>query len=186
MKQKRIYLAILFFFFFTQSFGFCFNAIELFSGWMSAALKDKEHYQGVPFLASFGFKARPVLEKVNLPVDENFNFVVEPFATFISSPNSNIEVGSNFLIKYLIPLSEKIRLYVKGGIGVLYMSQHTKEQATQINFLPQIGVGVHYFLDTSTALSMEYRYRHLSNGSIKHPNKGIDANIVLVGISFFY
>jgi len=66
------------------------------------------------------------------------------------------------------------------------MSQKTIEQGTQYNFLPQGGMGCHFFIQDDIAISAEYRYRHLSNNSISRRNGGIDANMALLGISFFF
>ena len=111
---------------------------------------------------------------------------VEPFAAAILSPEKNAEVGSNFLVKYVYPLSDTLQPYFKGGLGALYMSQKTSEQSTQYNFLPQAGVGCHLFVREDVALSVEYRYRHLSNNSFGSRNGGIDTNMALAGVSFFF
>lgn len=42
------------------------------------------------------------------------------------------------------------------------MSQHTKEQATQFNFIDQAALGMHYFFRKNTAFTLEGRLRHLS------------------------
>ena len=76
--------------------------------------------------------------------------------------------------------------YFKIGVGAVYMSQHTEEQSTQFNFVPQTGVGVHCFIKENTALSFEYRLRHLSNCSINQPNNGIDAELFLAGVALFF
>ena len=183
--SKEIFLSI--FFSVICISGFCYDALELFSGWISADVREEGHYEGVPLVVAFDFSARSGFKKAGLSSEvDDFSLVVEPFITIVSNPDSNIEVGMNFLIKYLIPLKTRIRPYVKGGIGMLYMSQHTEEQSTQVNFLPQIGAGVHYFVKADRALSVEYRFRHLSNAGIRQPNKGIDCDVVLFGISSFF
>ena len=164
---------------------YALDGIEIYSGFFNADLKDREDYEGVPLLVSLDFDGRPLLSKFGLDLQGKFYFVLEPFVNAIISPDNNIEAGSNFLIKYVFPLTDKFQPYFKGGLGALYMSQHVKEQSTQYNFLPQGGVGFHYFLNDTTAVGLEYRYRHLSNNSIKSPNNGIDANMFLGGISFF-
>lgn len=183
--MKRV-AALVFFFLFISFEGFCLDVLELFSGWLEADLRAKQDYEGIPIFISLGFDIKSVFDKINLKIKGDTDFIVEPFSTLILSPETNVEAGVNFLVKYVYPLSKKIRPYFKGGVGVLYMSQHTREQATQYNFLPQVSIGLHYFLNEKTALSCEYRYRHLSNASTGHPNKGIDADLILGGISFFF
>lgn len=162
------------------------DSVDVFSGYLEADLDRKDDYQAIPLLVGFNFSALPVLERIGLDAPWRTDFIVEPFINTVISPDKNIEVGSNFLIKFTFPVTEKIHPYIKGGVGALYMSQHTKEQSTQYNFLPQGGGGFQYFLNDKTALGFEYRYRHLSNASIKSPNSGIDAHLFLTGVSFFF
>jgi predicted porin len=64
------------------------------------------------------------------------------------------------------------------------MTQHTREQSTQFNFTEQTGIGIHYFFRKNTAFTLQGRYRHLSNASIKHPNTGINTQFVIAGFSY--
>jgi len=173
-------------------FVFCMNAVyalegvEVLSGFFEANLNDRDDYQGVPLMVSLNFDAKPIFSKIGIQPQGRLEFLVEPFASTIISPEKNLEVGSNFLIKYVFPLTDTIQPYFKGGLGALYMSQKTNEQSTQYNFLPQAGVGCHFFIQDDTAISLEYRYRHLSNNSFGRRNGGIDANMALAGVSFFF
>jgi lipid A 3-O-deacylase len=166
--------------------AFALEGIEVLSGFFEANLKENDDYQGIPLLVSFNFDAKPLFSKIGVEPVGRLEFLLEPFVNTIISPRNNVEAGSNFLIKYAFPLSDKIQPYFKGGLGMLYMSQKTYEQSTQYNFLPQAGVGCHFFIHDDTALSIEYRYRHLSNNSFGSRNGGIDANMALAGVSFFF
>jgi Lipid A 3-O-deacylase (PagL) len=166
--------------------AFALEGIEVFSGYFEANLRERDDYQGIPLLVSLNFDAKPVFSKIGVNPQGRLEFVIEPFVNTIISPEANAEVGSNFLIKYTYPLSDSIQPYFKGGLGALYMSQKTIEQGSQYNFLPQAGVGCHFFVKDDVAVSLEYRYRHLSNNSFTRRNGGIDANMALGGLSFFF
>ncbi|UCC94712.1 MAG: acyloxyacyl hydrolase [Candidatus Omnitrophota bacterium] len=166
--------------------AYCLDGIEIFTGYMNANLDEQDDYEGIPLFVAFNFDGKPLLSDIGIEFPGRFDFVIEPFVNTMFSPDPNVEVGSNFLIKYVLPLTETVQPYVKGGLGALYMSQHTREQSTQYNFLPQGGAGVHIFLNENTAMSFEYRYRHLSNNSFKSPNSGINTDLFLGGISFFF
>ena len=145
-----------------------------------------KRYQGFQLLVGIEFDVKPLLNKVWINTKGRADFILEPFINTISTPGSNVEAGSNFLLQYVFPLHEKVQPYIKGGLGVLYMSQHTLEQSTQYNFLSQGAGGIQYFIKDNLALNLEYRYRHLSNASIKHPNSGIDSNMYLCGFTYFF
>ncbi|MDD4954710.1 MAG: acyloxyacyl hydrolase [Candidatus Omnitrophica bacterium] len=163
------------------------DGVEVLSGYLDAHLDHtQKNYQAVPLLVGLIFDMKPLTSKIGLNPKGRIDFILEPFINTVMTPNSNVEVGSDFLLQYAFPLTEKIQPYVKGGLGVLYMSQHTLEQSTQYNFLPQGAAGVRYFIKDNIALDLEYRYRHLSNAALKHPNSGIDANMYMGGITIFF
>lgn len=184
--MKRIYLAVLLVIFLAPMSIFALDGVEILSGYLHAELERQGDYDAVPLFVGLNFDLKPALSNIGLEFPGRFDFVLEPFVNTVYASNSNVEVGSNFLVKYVLPLTDRVQPYIKGGVGALYMSMHTDEQSTQYNFLPQGGGGVHIFINEKTALTFEYRYRHLSNASTSHPNSGIDADLYLGGISFFF
>jgi len=160
--------------------------VGIFTGYASGKLEEKPDYELIPMIFRFGFDLNPFINKFGLDTKGLLEFQLEPFINTVINPNNNVEVGSNFLLKYGFPLTKKIYPYVEAGLGMLYMSQHTREQATQYNFLPQGGAGIMYFLKDNLAVSAGYRYRHLSNNSFEHPNSGIDVDMILAGLSIVY
>lgn len=166
--------------------AYALEGMEVLSGFFEANLDGRDDYQGIPLLVSINFNAKPTFSKIGINPKGRLEFLLEPFANTIISPDNNVEVGSNFLVKYAFPLNDTIQPYFKGGLGALYMSQKTHEQGTKYNFLPQAGVGCHFFIKKDKALSIEYRYRHLSNNGFDDRNGGIDANMALAGVSFFF
>jgi len=174
-----------------QSANKCFTAIEFFTGFGKAKLHAQGNYHFAPFIVALDFDIKPpierLLEKVGLKYPGLMQFQLEPFINSVYSPYANIEVGNSFMLKLgILPETSKFQPYVKAGIGMLYMSQHTREQSTQYNFLPQGGAGLMYFLKDNLALTLGYRYRHLSNNSFKSPNSGINVDMYLAGISIVY
>ncbi|MCM8760098.1 MAG: acyloxyacyl hydrolase [Candidatus Omnitrophica bacterium] len=112
---------------------------------------------------------------------KNFQFQLEPFASLVSSPDVNAEVGLVFFIKYTFPLKFPVKPYVRGGSGIIFITQETEEQSTQFNFASQSGYGLSVDIGRDRYLVIEYRNRHVSNADIKKPNSGIDSYIWLLG-----
>lgn len=172
---------------FVSTSSYALDAIDITTGYLDSHLDDtKKDYDAIPLMIGFVFDMKPLTSKIGINPKGRLDFILEPFVNTVIEPNSNVEVGSNFLFQYTFPLSERIQPYVKGGLGALYMSQHTLEQSTQYNFLPQGGAGIRYFIRPDVSLNLEYRYRHLSNASLKHPNSGINSNMYLGGITIFF
>ncbi len=159
---------------------------EFLSGWINGKVKEKGSLNGMPFLVAFNFDSTPVQEKFSLDLKGQLDFVVEPGVTIVFDPEANAEIFTNFLMKYTFPWGEKFKVYLKGGAGMIYMTMPTREQGTQFNFTPQVGMGFHWFFNEKKAVTVEYRRRHLSNAGFDQPNKGIDVDMVLAGVASFF
>jgi hypothetical protein len=161
------------------------EAIEVLTGFSSGKLQEKKSYRLIPLFVDFDLDLKPLIRKLNLDPKQLIQFQIEPYISYVSSPQDNVETGLNFMLKVgVLPQTSKFQPYLKAGAGLLYMSQHTREQGTQFNFNEQVGVGLHYFLTKGTYLTIEGRYRHLSNCSIKRPNRGIENYFALAGLSY--
>lgn len=165
----------------------CLEGVEFFTGFAEGKLSEKEDYQLTPFMIAFDFNLKLLTQKINFNPAQLLQFQIEPFISFASSPDTNMETGAAFLFKIgILPQSAKFQPYIKAGLGMVYMTQHTREQSTQFNFTEQVGVGAHYFFGKNTAFTLEGCYRHLSNASMKRPNRGIETYYVLTGISYLF
>lgn len=197
MVKKALILVGLFIFVFNISsvFAHCgeahsgnllrhgYRELGFSTGYLEADLSQKDEYKVVPLMMRLGYDLRPFL---NNQSDWMMEFFYEPFMNVVASPDSNVESGVNFMLKFAPAVTASLYPYLEGGVGMIYMTQHTREQSTQFNFTQQIGAGITYFLKDGLAISAGYRYRHLSNASIDSPNRGIDSNSVIFSLSFFY
>jgi hypothetical protein len=162
----------------------CFEGVEYLSGFAWGKLHAKKSYHLVPFIVDFDFDLKPLTKKLNFNPSQLLQFQLEPFISLVTNPDTNIETGTSFLLKMgILPQTWKFQPYIKAGVGMVYMTQHTKEQSTQFNFIEQGGLGFHYFFRKNTAFTLEGRFRHLSNAGIDHPNTGINTYFAVAGIT---
>jgi hypothetical protein len=75
--------------------------------------------------------------------------------------------------------------YVLAGGGPLFVDLGLPTMGTKLCFSYQGGTGLQYLIDRNTALSLEYRYHHISNAGTAEPNEPINSSKILVGISFY-
>jgi lipid A 3-O-deacylase len=78
--------------------------------------------------------------------------------------------------------------FLEGGAGILLSTPQSREprsqfRASQFNFTLQIAPGLRYFLSQRTAISIEYRFHHISDAGLTENNPGINADFVLLGFS---
>jgi len=163
----------------------CLSSIEFLTGFAWGKLRvAKRNYNAIPFMLDLDLDLKPLLEKIHIAPRPLVQFVIEPFASFITSPSSDAEIGNSFLVKIgCLPESSKFQPYFVGGAGMLYISLHTHEQGTQFNFIEYAGLGAHYYFAKDTALTLEGRFRHLSNAGIGSPNTGINSYFIVSGIT---
>ncbi len=165
--------------------SFSLEEFGLLTGYGRASIIGQD-YQIVSFMPRWGYDIRGAASKIGLKAPGRLEFLVEPLANVVLTPDVNAEAGCSFLLKFGLPLGSELMWFMEGGLGMLYMTQHTLEQGTQYNFLPQAGAGIHYFLTEKWAFTSAYRFRHLSNAGASSRNSGINANMYLVGFSHFY
>lgn len=178
-----------------------YKSFSYFTGYTRGKLDVQDDYVVIPSIFRFAFDvdaagigAADIVEHIadkmfnnpGLEVKGETEFLTEFFANAVVSPDNNQEVGFDILVKYSYPVTEKINPYFFTGGGIIYTSQHTHEQSTQWNFLPQAAVGVSYDLKEDFSIDMEWRYRHLSNANRKLPNDGINVYMFLIGATWKY
>ena len=194
MKRVALSNAILIFLLFTVRPGFAekpqeksLEAIEVLSGFSSGELRKKDDYQLIPLIIALDFNLKPLTKRFYFDPAQLIQFQIESFISAAFSPNKNIEAGTAFALKLgLSPQHWKLQPYVKAGAGFVYITQQTLEQGTQFNFIEYGGAGIHYFVFKNTALTFEYRFRHLSNADIEEPNAGINSYLILGGICYSF
>lgn len=188
---KRLFLMLLGIFLFSVA---CFadesktegiQGIEFLTGFQKGKLHAKGDFIMTPFMVDIDFDLKPLTKKIGINPASLLQFQLEPYISPIYAPDTNVEIGNAFIIKAgILPETSKIQPYVKAGLGMLYMTQATREQSTQFNFFETLGVGMHYFFSKKTAFTLEYRYRHVSNSGIKSPNQGINSQFALLGLAY--
>lgn len=106
-------------------------------------------------------------------------------------PSSGYVFGfSPLMLEYkFVQPNAKIIPYLFTGAGFAYTDWNEKpfqrEIATNFEFLLHAGAGVEFYKTKHGALSLNYRFFHISNAGIKFPNIGINANLFTLGYSFF-
>jgi len=171
--------------------------IGIITGYAHGSLEAKGSYKIIPVILRLGYSMdsmglgfcdliKPLADKLNMKPKGYTGLINEFHLNGVFAPDSNLEAGWTLLIKYSYPVTEKFHPYLIGGGGIGYITQHTHEQSLQWGFTPQFGTGFSYFFKKNLAVNLEYRRRHFSNANIKRPNGGINVNMFLLGISWFY
>lgn len=163
------------------------QGIEFFTGFARTDLHFKEDYCFVPLIVDFDFGLKDLADKIGFNPPGLLQFQLEPYLGFVSQPDTNVELGNSFFLKMgILPETFKLQPYIKFGAGLSYMTQHIREQSTQFNFTETGAAGMRYLFSENNSFALEFRYRHLSNAGMDHPNHGINTYLIVAGISHRY
>lgn len=113
---------------------------------------------------------------------------LEPFVNSIAGPVAGVETGCGAGLRYRHTISRPLDLFMEGSASPMFLSVRSVEQGSAgFNFLLQTGLGLQYKATDRMAFFAGYRFRHLSHGGLAdRPNRGINSNAVIAGISWLY
>lgn len=159
------------------------DEIAIGSGYAWGHLKFTDaDINAVPAYLRFGFDISSVvgMKKCN----GTLQLAVEPFCNPVSKLTSGVESGVNVFLRYLHPITPTIKLLSEIGTGPMYLSVSTAEQGKGgFNFLNQLGLGAQIAISDRSAITVGYRFRHLSNAGTSQPNSGINTNAMVLSYS---
>jgi len=92
-------------------------------------------------------------------------------------------LGTSLLMRFDAKPRGRFVPFLDAGAGILHTTLDTRalELDGHLQFLPQAGLGIQYFVRPQRALIFEYRYVHMSNAGIEQPNRGFNANMITIG-----
>ncbi len=116
----------------------------------------------------------------------NLELLVELFGGWQFNPNSRYFVGLTPFIRYNFATGCRWMPFVEFGAGVSATNIGGCDLSGTFQFNLQPGVGIHYFLNDQTALTVQYHWLHFSNAGIREPNHGTNTQMFQVGMSWFF
>ena len=121
----------------------------------------------------------------------NFEFLGEIFGGGIFQGPGSVEAGATLFIRYnFIQPNRRAIPYLQVGAGGIYTDISEREShglvSLPVEFNLQGTGGVRFMLNQECALVVEAGYRHISNATIKLPNRGVDSVGGDVGLGFFF
>jgi lipid A 3-O-deacylase len=118
----------------------------------------------------------------------NFELAGEAFGSAVyEGPGSFIAGGTLWLRYNFVPRnSHKLVPFIEGGGGAVSTDIDHGLVGQPFNFNLDVGAGVRYFVGRNWAVSLEYRYQHISNANTGKHNVGINADGPFLGVSYFF
>lgn len=116
----------------------------------------------------------------------HWDFAAELFGGAQFSPRIRYIAGLLPMFRYDFTEWEPVVAFFDLGAGVALTDIEGPDLSGIFQFNEQVGVGVHYLFAERTAITVQYRFMHISNAGISFPNRGVNVNIFSVGITRFF
>lgn len=151
-------------------------------------LEHKPGYTDLDFAylgVRFGYLPfKPLLN--GTPLQGAFEIGVEPIYQQYISPKQNYFAGLGTTYRYHFLGLGRLVPYAEGAAFAGYTNLKVTEIRSEFTFMLYAGLGASYFVTDRTAVYAGYRYEHISNGNTSRPNRGLENNVGVLGMSFFF
>lgn len=79
-----------------------------------------------------------------------------------------------------------IKPFLAASVGFLYFEDDVPvPRSSRFNFTPELGLGAQFFLAPKRAVTVGYKFHHISSAGIHRRNPGMDSHVLYAGFSFF-
>jgi opacity protein-like surface antigen len=116
----------------------------------------------------------------------NWELVGQVFGGQQFYPSTSYIVGAGPLLRYNFAASRRCIPFIDAGAGAAATDIRDGDLSTTWEFNVQGGAGARYFLRENLAVTLQYRFIHISNAGFKYPNLGVNNSTFLAGISWFF
>jgi hypothetical protein len=117
----------------------------------------------------------------------NFELVGEGFGSAIWQGPGSYIAGMTIWIRYnFVPPGWRFIPYAQAGLGLTTTDIDRQIVGQPFNFNLNLGVGTRYLLSEHWAVSLEYRFQHISNADTAPHNLGINAHGPILGVSYLF
>jgi Lipid A 3-O-deacylase (PagL) len=121
----------------------------------------------------------------------NYEFLAEVFGGGIFQGPGSVEAGGTLFIRYnFIQPRARVIPYMQIGAGGIYTDISERESrglvSLPVEFNLQGTGGLRFMLKHDWSVVVEAGYRHISNATIKLPNRGVDSVGGDIGLGFFF
>jgi lipid A 3-O-deacylase len=116
----------------------------------------------------------------------NWELLAEIFGGAQFSSRTAYVIGAAPILRYDFATGTSWVPFVDVGGGVSATDIGRPDLSTTFEFNVQGGAGWHWFWRDNAALTLQYRWLHLSNAGLKFPNLGANTSLFYAGLTWFF
>jgi hypothetical protein len=147
---------------------------------------NQEGVEVIPLYVHAGWLFPEVVDAPLRSWNLDFEYLLEGWIAGVDGPQDAIEVGINPIgFKLAYDAGQTVVPYFSAGVGILYTGLQGLKLGGPFEFDQTAGFGVEIFIEEGLAVTIGYRYRHISNAGIEDDNRGLDTNFGTIGLSWY-
>lgn len=116
----------------------------------------------------------------------NFEWRLELMGAGQYRPKDAYLIGLTPLLRYDFATGSRWMPFVDIGAGLSVTDIGRPDLSTGFEFNIQAGGGLNYFVRPNTALTLQYRYLHVSNARIAYPDHGVNIGVASTGMTWYF
>jgi hypothetical protein len=144
--------------------------------------EDVQTVDGLHLIPHVGY----VVVDTSASVAGSLEVLAEPTLMHLDDSGSATLVGLAAMLRWLFTGWPVLYPFVEGGAGVVAGDADLRQTNCDVNYVVQGGVGGLVPLSERTAVTLGYRFQHLSNGDRCSNNLGLNSSVIHVGFSYFF
>jgi len=116
----------------------------------------------------------------------NWEWLNEVFSGAQVNHDNHYFVGGTTGLRYSFATGTRWVPFIDGGVGLSGTDIDSPDLKGIFQFNVQVGVGTHYFLRDDTAVTLQYRWLHFSDGGTTAVNHGTNTEMFEAGLTWFF
>ena len=117
----------------------------------------------------------------------NFELLGEGFGSAIFQGPGSYIAGVTVWGRYnFVPAHSRFVPFAEAGLGLTSTDIDRGIVGQPFNFNLDLGLGTRYFLSAKWALTLEYRFQHISKANTGRHNLGINAHGPILGVAYLF
>ena len=101
-------------------------------------------------------------------------------------PGEAYVVGLTPGLRYDFATGSRWVPFFDAGAGVTATDISRPDLGGTFQFNLQTGPGLHWFVEKNLAITMQYRFLHISSAGTEHPNNGVNTSVFYLGMSWLF
>lgn len=165
--------------------GSRFMEVDWLRGFGMTDFGGQENHDLILLESRFGYTVTEIVAPERF-IGGSIEMTAQVFTGVQEQPKSAFLMGLNPGLRYHFHTGIRWVPYVGFNAGILFTDIGTPDLGGKFQFNEQLGAGFHWFASEHVAFNVEYRLTHISNAHLRTPNRGVNDQMIVLGLGWFF